>query len=149
MCAKRRKPLFAGTVVLALVIILLSVEYHPYAYAVAWHCVHGNYAEIGGHRVRLPVLWWKEKADAYDTSLLVRACPARTFIKPEITISPTPPGSVRDTDRQELDSIQALVSSANHNALTGTSSSLVILNPKPFTLYCKKRRFCAFWSQPF
>lgn len=136
--AKQRKLLVAGVVALSLIIGLLCIEYERYAYAVAWHCVHGNYAKIAGHRVRLPLLWWKEDAHAYDTTLLVRACPANTYLKPEIVVSPTISGEMGDTNQEELKSAQTVISLKNHNSIAGPSLSLVTLTSRPFTLYCVK-----------
>jgi hypothetical protein len=44
-------------IAIALMSGLLFAKYRMYAYAVAWHCVHGNYAEVGGHKVKLSILW--------------------------------------------------------------------------------------------
>ena len=135
---KNRKWLAVIAVAFALMIGLLCFKYHRYAYAAAWHCTHGNYAELAGHRVKLPILWWKEDAHAYDTVLLERACPANTYLKPEIVVSPAIPGSIRDTDQDELKATQAAISSRNQDSFVGTSSLLVVLSPRPFNLYCKR-----------
>jgi hypothetical protein len=71
---KSQKLLAAGKTVLALVIGLVCIQYHTYAYAIAWHCFHGNCARLtGGYQVSLPILWWKQDSGAYHRSLLVRA----------------------------------------------------------------------------
>lgn len=142
---RRRKWLVASMVTVALIVGLLCVKYRRYGYAVAWHCVHGNYAAIGGRRVRLPLLWWKERVHAHDTpdmldhdEWLARACPSNTILEPEIETSPTILGEGRDTDQEELKSTQSLVSTLNHNSVAGSSHSLVILTPRPLVLYCMR-----------
>src|ERR1039458_2734741 len=132
-------------VAITLMLGLLCVKYRRYAYAVAWHCMHGNYAEIGGHRVRLPILWWKENAHAHDTpdlrnrdEWLARACPSSVLPGPEIKVSPTIPGEVEGTEPEELKLTQAVISTLNHNSESGWSHSLLTLTPRPFTLYCIK-----------
>jgi hypothetical protein len=136
--AREQKHLLAGVVAAALMVGLPCVKFRQYAYAVAWHCVHGNYAEIGHHKVRLPAFWWKEDAYAFDTSVLRGARPAGMYDSPEITLSPAIPGEARDSDQDELKSTEAFVSSRNHDPFAGTSSHLVVLSPAPFRLYCKR-----------
>ena len=135
---KRRKWMVLIIVAPAMVLGLLCLDLRRYAYAATWHCLHGDYAEIGGHRVKLPIFWWKQDAHAYDTSLLVRACLANTINKPEIIVSPAIPGETRDTDEEELRATQDDISSRNRGSNPRTSSSLVVLHTRPFTLYCKK-----------
>jgi hypothetical protein len=141
--AKSRKYLVAGMIATALMICLLSIRYRRYAYAVAWHCVHGNHAEIGGRQVSVPVLWWKERAHGHATSdfqdnneWLERACPSSTFPRPEIEISPVIPGAVADTDREEYDLTRRVVSSLNEHSAKGCSHSLIVLPAAKFSLYC-------------
>lgn len=143
---RQRKWLVVSTVTVALIVGVLCARYRRYGYAVAWHCAHGNYAEVGGHRVRLPLLWWKERAHAHDTpdmqdhdEWLARACPSNTIFRPEIETSPTIPGAGRDTDQEELKSTQSIVSTLSHNSVAGSSHSLITLTPRPFTLYCMRQ----------
>jgi hypothetical protein len=132
------KPVLAGFGVLLIVFGLLSAEYHRYIGAIAWHCAR-NYAEIAGHRVRLPLLWWKEEdTNAYDTSLLVRACRGCTILEPQVVVSPMVKGEVHSTDQEVLNFTQAIISAEIHNSTVKTSPSLVVLKPKAFTLYCAR-----------
>jgi hypothetical protein len=120
-------------------------QYHQYAYALAWHCVHGNNAEVGGRRVRIPILWWRESdPNAYDTSLLVRSYPANILNRPQIVVRPTLPGEVQDNDLQGLRTSQAIITLQNKDAFLKKQSSLVSLNPKAFTLYCVREDITPF-----
>lgn len=126
---------------LSIVICVALVEYSPYELALAWHCMHGNYAQIGGYRVRLPLLWRKVNIDSYHTSSLVRACSIRTFLKPKIMVEPMLAGTMRDTDLETLQSIQGLTAIPNSASPFKASSSLAILKPHPFTLYCNVKEY--------
>jgi hypothetical protein len=137
----KRQKFFIACIVILIIIGSLFANYRRYVYAVAWHYEHGNYTEIGGHRIRIPILWWKEDAHAYDTTLLVRAYPAGATDKPEVVASPAIPGEIRDTDQEELKSRRADISSRNGNSNSRTSPSLVVLNARQFTLYCKRDDF--------
>jgi hypothetical protein len=113
------------------------IEYHRYAYALVWHCVHGHYADVGGHTVKIPTLWWKEAdPNAYATSLLVRSCPANMLSRPEIVVRPTLPGEAGDDDLQELRTKQAIIALKKKDAILKSQLSLVTIKSKPFTLYC-------------
>jgi hypothetical protein len=132
---KRWKSLITLIAALTLVIGLVNVEYGQYAYAVAWHFIHGNYAEIAGHRVNLPLLWWQENSNSDNTTLLVRA---ERSVSIEIKVRPAFPDEVRDTTQELLNSTQTFVSNRKSSAGVQTVVSMVTLNPKPFTLYCKR-----------
>jgi len=135
---KRRPLFFASLIAVAVAGGLLCAEFRLYAYAVIWHRAHGDFATIGGHRVKLPTLWWKEDADAYDTSLLERAGHSNTFLASQIVVSPAIPGEMRDSDEEELKSTQAIVAIRNRSLSAGTTLSTITLYPKPFKLYCTR-----------
>jgi hypothetical protein len=132
----RSQNVAAASVLLA--IAILCAIYRRYAVAVVWHCVHGNYARVGGHTVTLPILWWKADADAYDTARLVRASPAGTALISQIVVSPAIPGEIKQTDQEELKATQLIIDLNNRDSIARRSASLIVLRPKPFTLYCKK-----------
>lgn len=141
--AGRRKHLIAIVGAIAIVIGLFVIKYQQYAYALSWHCFHGNSAQIGGHRVTLPIWWWKEDSHAYDTALLVRASVTHTYLRPTIVVSPAFPGAIRDTNQEELQAAQAAISE-KHKTAAGTLSSLVIINTKAFTMYCEREDFTTY-----
>jgi hypothetical protein len=139
---------YAGMAVIALAVCVFFVRYRRYAYAIAWHCANGNYAEIGGHKVQLPLWWWKERAHSHETldlqdrdEWLARACPSDSFPKPEINVSPAMPGEAAETDAQELDVIQRTTAFLNQNPPTGWSHSLSVLKASRFTFYCMQDHF--------
>ena len=65
---RRQKYLVGSVVIVAAMISLLCMGYRRYAFAVIQHCISGSHAEVGRHKVNLPILWWKESARAHDTS---------------------------------------------------------------------------------
>jgi len=132
-----RKLFFAGALVILVIIGLFGVKYQNYIYAVVWHSVHGNYVQVDGHRMKLPLLWWKREADTYDTTLLVRAARFRTPLESTITVDPLLLGEASDTDQEVLRIAQAMVSSRQNNS-TWDVVSLVTITPKPFNLYCMR-----------
>ena len=140
-----RRVRIAGLTALALAFVLGTAHYNRYVYAVAWHCAHGNYAQVAGHNVRLPILWWAEKdPDYYDTYLLLRACPFSTRVRPSLTVRPTLQGAARETDAEELEAVQALIALKDSKSTAGISSSLVTLHSKQFTLYWERLEFAPF-----
>jgi hypothetical protein len=137
--SKRRNSLIWGFSFAALIVaLLLCNEYRRYAVAIVWHCVHGNYAEVGGNRVKLPLWWWKESTSAWKTSVLTRASSSRAVFEPQIEVKPALPGAIPETDQEALESARAIVSSNNRQSAVGARSSLVTLKPTPFPLYCAR-----------
>lgn len=125
-------------------ISIISFHYRYYVFAIAWHGIHGNYAEVGGHRVKLPLLWWAEDdAYRYDTRLLLRA-DTYNLVGSEIAIGPALLGSVRDTDVDELKAVELLITTTTRTKNSGVSSSLVVIRTKPFAAYCEKTEFSPF-----
>jgi hypothetical protein len=145
---KRQRNVVSGAMVLAILIGFLYMGYRRYAFALIWHCVHGNQAEVGGHKVILPLLWWKESAHAHDTydmrdrdEWLARACPSSLFSNPEINVSPVMPGEeVAGTEEEELKLTQRVISSLNQNPTKGWSYSLVVLSTARFSFYCMREQ---------
>jgi len=138
--AKSHKLIVASIAAVALVAGLLCVQYYLYAYAMAWHCLHGSYAEAGGHRLRLPISWWKQGTGSYDTYLLVRASPYVGSPESQIVVSPAGPGEIWKTNGEELQATQTMISTMNSHRHSDMvqSSFLVVLNSKRFTLYCRR-----------
>ena len=63
---RSRKLLVTGTVALAFLSSVIGIQFHRYAYAIAWHCIHRNPTPVGEHRIGLPILCGK-KADQVGT----------------------------------------------------------------------------------
>jgi len=143
---RSRKLLVPGTVALALLLSVVGLRFHRYAYAVAWHCIHGNLTTIGEHRIGLPILWWEERGSGWtDESLvergvfsLVRANPASSFDQPRIIARPASPWEVDATDQEVRKSIEAAIAVLNHGSEDGWSHSLVTLSSRQFTMYCMR-----------
>lgn len=134
----RRKLLIASITVVLTLAVTFGVRYRLYAFTIIWHCFHQNTEEIGGHRLKFPILWWQEKNEDYDTFSFERASPSNTFPNPEIVVRPALSGVIPDTNQQVLKSIQILIAARNSHPVPGTSSSLIILNANSFSLYCEK-----------
>lgn len=134
---KRGTKFAVGILFLAVVCGLVWIRYRQYAYAAVWHYEHGDFVEIDGHRLRLPQFWWRVDAHAYNTLLVVRAYPAMTVVKPELTISPIMPGEISTSEQGELNITEEIVRSRNQDPAAG-QSSLVTLKTSSFTFYCKK-----------
>ncbi len=127
--------------VISLVLIVfgsLSVRYRRYAYAVRWHCVHGNYVEIDGYRAKLPLLWWESGPDTHGRTLLSRAYASSGHSAPVIHIDPAGPGEVANSEQEELELTESSVRVLSHNAQEGWTHSLLVLKPKQFDFYCTK-----------
>jgi hypothetical protein len=71
---------------------------------------------------------------------LARACPSRSFPRPEINVSKAIAGEVAETDAEEFDVTRRVTSSLNQNPPMGWSHSLVVLTASRFTLYCEQDR---------
>lgn len=106
--------------------------------AVAWHCAHGNYAEVAGHRVKLPLLWWKDDDAPYRTILLVRACNSCGVVQPGVLVSPMLAGQVWSSDEDNLKAVQKMIAGRNKSSLDPARSSLVTIRSPAFVLYCEK-----------
>jgi hypothetical protein len=138
------KLLIACAVALALFSLVVCIRFYRYAYSTAWHCVHGNHTEIGEHRIRLPILWWKERGSGWnDQSLvergvvsLVRAYPTGSFNQPRIVVRPASTWEVGATDQEIRESMQSTIAQMNHGSNTGSSYSLVILTLRNHEMYC-------------
>jgi hypothetical protein len=107
--------------------------------AIAWHCTHGNYAEVAGHRVKLPLLWWKNDEDApYRTVLLVRACVSCGVVQPELQARPLLPGQAWSSDEDNLKAMQKMVKERGGPFSDQARRSLVTLRSPAYVFYCKK-----------
>jgi hypothetical protein len=135
--SKSRTSLVANVAGILLLTGLLWHIYRDYAISIAWHCMYGNYAEVAGHRVKLPLSWRVQYAYFWGKTSLIRACP-ETCSEAEIIVEPAKPWFLTQTDQDESNSIQRWIALLNQRPPQGDSSSLVILHPKPFTLYCKR-----------
>jgi hypothetical protein len=138
MTAKRPKWIFVVATLFVLVAGLFIVRARLYVYAIIWHCLHGNYAQVGGYKMKLPIWWWEERdPNRYDTWLLLRAS-ANTLLRDEIDISPVIPGGIRESDDAQREAVENSISQANHDALSERSWSLVTLKTRRANLYCQK-----------
>jgi len=135
-CPTRWKVFVPCSALLLLLIVFVYLKYGKCANALAWHCTHGNVATAGGKKVRLPLLWWQEDSGRYDTSLFLRALPP--INAPKIVVGPALPGSVGNTDEEELKLTQDVVLSENHSSTGQEHVSVVTVSPKAFALYCVK-----------
>lgn len=142
-----RVKLLLGAVAVAFFVAISIARYHLYVHAVAWHCLHGDHAQVAGHTVTLPQLWWEEKDPSHwDTYLFKRACTGMSCLQPKITVSHVIPAfqsTVENSDQETLDSVRRLVSTlnarSNHNSQLSSIASLFTIKAKRITLYCVKQ----------
>jgi hypothetical protein len=111
---------------------------HADVRAIAWHCIHGNYAEVADRRVNLPLLWWKGDDDFYQDTVLVRACNSCGAVQPEVLVSPARPGQMSSSDEDQLRAVQKMIAVKNGSKTGLASSSLVTIRSPAFVLYCEK-----------
>lgn len=133
------KVLIIGIAICFVMASWLTFNYRSYLYAITWHCMHGNETYVGKYRVKLPILWRPQAANSYGTYILTRASDQKVLS--QITISPVQPAVSRNTDQAEQNAIQALVDSGASNKNLGPKSSMIIIHPKAFTMYCQKTEF--------
>jgi hypothetical protein len=117
--------------------------YRQYAYAIAWHCWHGNYATFPGHRIKLPLVWWEEEDSIqWDSYVLKRAFPSLFWVQlQEINVRHVRPAfqmTIVDTDEKELDHLHRLISvfNARRQLQFRHSATLVTIKTKTMTLDC-------------
>jgi hypothetical protein len=128
---------------LILLFAVLAFQYRQYAYAILWHCEHGNYASFPGHRIRLPLFWWEERdTSKWETYLLKRATTRFNGAQaPDIEVSHIIPAfqmTIMDTDEEEMDKIQRTISSLNAQKESASRETLVTIKAKSMTLYCMR-----------
>ena len=75
-------------------------EIFSYPQAILWHCSHGNYIYIDGHRMKLPLVWWND-GDQYSHSPTFRRARLTAGVPPMISINYLQPG-MRITSTEEL-----------------------------------------------
>lgn len=127
-------------VVLVLVAMLGPVcwRFHEFVFAVAWHCRHGDYADVAGRKIKIPLLWWKENSHYYQTFLLRRALPSDVIGQQDIEVGPMFPGTMTDSNDETLRLTEKIISSHNAHPDGHTFSSLVTLHSGISVFYCDK-----------
>jgi hypothetical protein len=127
--------------ILILLLAVLAFRYRQYAYAILWHCEHGNYASFPGHRIRLPLFWWEERdTSQWETYLLRRANTHSELAQlSQIQVSHIIPAfqmTITNTDQEAMDQIQKVISSLNAKNESASRETLVTIKANKMTLYC-------------
>ena len=138
---RRSKPLIVIISLLISVAAVSAMKYRQYVYAIIWHVRHGNYATLAGHRIKLPLFWWKEMDSLHwDTYVLKRAFPSFHWLQlKEIKVSHIPPAfqmTIVNTDQEELDQLQRAISAFNGRAKTTNPETLATIKTESMTFYC-------------
>ena len=135
----RKRPKLAASVVgTVLLLVLMAISCQRYLFAIAWHCVHGNSAEMASYRIKVPLFWWKADTDVYGESRLVRATSIfASDSAPEVTVDLVNPGKERATNDDEMKAVQQLVARQRQSA-GGTSTTFVLIHSGLFDLSCFK-----------
>jgi hypothetical protein len=140
---RRRKLFLVAISLLILIAAVPATMYRQYAYAIAWHCWHGNYATFPGHRIKLPLFWWEEEDSIqWDSYVLKRAFPSFFWVQLQeihvLHVRPAFQMKIVDTDEEELDQLHRLISvfNARKQLQFRHSATLVTIKTKTMTLYC-------------
>ena len=143
----RRGKLLAVVVAFVVVVAALpAIRYRRYAYAIAWHCRHGNYAEFSGHRVTLPLSWWEEKDTVrWEQYFLKRACPGAACLEPEIDVTRVVPSQellIPASDQAEMDQREQAIARLNgrvhSTSPVALTASVLTIRTRSRTLFCEK-----------
>jgi len=133
-----RKLLISSVLLLSVFLAIACATLNQYVNAIVWHCEHGSFAELAGHRVRLPIQWRSQGQPAYGNSVLSRACPFGVPVGAQIIAGPTVPGELKNSEQAALEAQQTMASIMNRKSPQGWSSSVVVLRSQHLTLYCRK-----------
>ncbi len=126
--------LFAGIAAI-LMIGYVWFYYGAYAKALAWHSLHGHYAQLGHRRVKLPLLWRPVDSGKWDTAKVARAWPMGPYLTdfaPSITAPPRP---VLFTSEEQLQSNLAASDMAGRGHMT-LGTKVVTLSSPALRLDC-------------
>lgn len=142
----RRGKLLTVVIAFVLVAAFPALRYWRYAYAIAWHFRHGNYATFPGHRVRLPLSWWEEKDTVrWEQYFLKRACAGTICIESQINVThvlPSEEARLPATDQAAMDereqAIAVLNRHAHPNSAVALTASVLKLRTRSQTLFCEK-----------
>lgn len=137
------------TIVVVFVILLgglTAIRYWRYAYAIAWHCRHGNYATFPGHRVKLPLSWWEEKDTVrWEQYFLKRACAGAVCLESQISVThvlPSDEAGIPASDQAELDKREEAIAAVNRhapsNSAVALTASVLKLRTPSQTIFCEK-----------
>jgi hypothetical protein len=139
----RRKLFLVVILLLILIAAVPAMMYRQYAYAIAWHCWHGNYVTLPGHRIKLPLFWWEEEDSVqWDSFVLKRASRSFFWVQlQEISVRHVRPAfqmTIVDTDEEELDQLHRLISylNARPQLQFRHAETLVTIKTRAMTLYC-------------
>jgi hypothetical protein len=127
----------------ALVACISYWVFPRYVSAIAWHCFHGNYAVVGGSKIKLPIVWWVGDAALlypglriHDTVVLERACNPNIVPVARIQVRAALLGEVKKSDQEEFESTKASIARTNSNAGSGTSEIFVTIKSQSSRMYC-------------
>ena len=142
----KRALLVVAGISIALLVGFAGLANGSYVSAAAWHCGHGNHAQVGSYRLRLPWRWRTLGAPNNELTLL-GAGTSDFGRRPKIMLMPAdpddpPPPSKGDPDQDELNYVKQSVTLMNrYYPSKGWATSLVVLKPKPFPIYCERMEY--------
>ncbi|HEY2468933.1 MAG TPA: hypothetical protein VGI45_13995 [Terracidiphilus sp.] len=115
----------------------IAIWFGDYARTLIWHFEHGDSAQLWQqHAVKLPMNWRMEESKEPGISSMI--LPARIGLHSvsAIVVRPVLPGEIADNDQQELALTKAAVESRNHDSFANSTSKVLVLRNKNYTLYC-------------
>ena len=111
-------------------------RFYTYPRAILWHCMHGNYIYLDQHRMKLPLLWWKD-GDQYSHFPTYKRASLSGGFPPTITLMYLQPDSRSKSADELVQRQQRAVSYRNSSLLNKTSqTSLLEIKTRWTSLHC-------------
>jgi hypothetical protein len=137
-----RRTLFAIAILfLTAGYIAVSTDAFTYPQAILWHCIHGNYIYLDQHRMRLPLLWWKE-GDQYSHSPTYRRAMLKIGVPSTIDFMYLQP-DMRTRDTEDLIQEQKRAVSLMNNEysdIISRQTSLFTIRTRWIPLQCEETK---------
>jgi hypothetical protein len=107
--------------------------------AVLWHKEHGDYVQIGGYRLKLPMSWLPIITESDGTLIMINSSHGYTGSSTGIRIYPINPEGIFDTDKDLINAMQKMVNMQNKdvsNSDRQRPTKLDIIKSRSVTFYC-------------
>ena len=129
-----------GVAVIAFAAVILIAGYSDYLHALLRRGFDGDRADFIGHKIRLPIFWFKGDKLLFGESFVGRAYPSYLIWKPAVSATPISPNEVKGTDAEVIERRRAMLKILAEKLDKTKSSTTVDIHSKAFTLYCIKDR---------
>lgn len=132
---------FIGILAIALALgIFYLTDFRESLRAFGWHKQHGDYVQLGEHRVKIPLWWWPEQTTENGSAVLVNSHPGLVSSTSGITINAIPARDVPETDDILSAAEQKMLLHMNErrNSITPEPATQVIIRSPTAAFYCIK-----------